>query len=60
MTRRTMTSWIEIADERQFCQTVRYERMPRPEARQRKHLGWPIFGLPTRILDALSRRNARP
>ena len=55
MTHNTMTSWIEIADERHFFEAAMAERMPRVSERQHLRLGSAIFGLPCRIIDALAR-----
>lgn len=58
MTYNTMTGWIEIADERHFVEAAMVERMPRPSERQQLHLGSAIFGLPCRIIDALTHHRA--
>ena len=55
MTRNTMTSWIEIADERQACEAAMYDRLTAaPTERQNLHLGSAILSLPSRIFGALS------
>ncbi len=56
MTHNTMTGWIEIADERQFCESTMAEQMPKPDERQHLHLGSAIFTLPCRIIGALTHR----
>jgi hypothetical protein len=55
---KTMTSWIETADERQFCQAVMFERMPASAEIHHLHLGSRIFSLSSRIAEALSYRRA--
>lgn len=58
MTRKTMTSWIEIADERRFFEDTVVNRMPEPRERQHFHLGSAIFSLPGRIVEAFTHRHS--
>jgi len=54
MTRTTMTSWIEIADERHFIETATSSRVLPVSERQHLHLGTTILSLPSRIFGAFS------
>ena len=54
MTRKTMTDWIEIADERQFRENTMSDEPRQVSERQHLHLGSAIFSLPSRIVEALT------
>ena len=56
MSHNTMTNWIEIADQRRFCQEVLSERSPRLGAGRNRRRTSAIFSLPSRIVDALASR----
>jgi hypothetical protein len=59
MSHNTMTNWIEIADQRRFCQAVLSERPPRLGAGRSPCRTSAIFSLPSRIVDALASRCAQ-
>jgi hypothetical protein len=65
MSHNTMTNWIEIADQRRFCQAVLSERSPQlgagpqpspdlgdfqPTVADRRRAGEPVHGAPPRPL----------
>jgi hypothetical protein len=54
MTRKTMTDWIEIADERQFRENTMADEPRQVSERQHLHLGSAILSLPGRIIRALT------
>jgi hypothetical protein len=53
-----MTNWIEIADQRCFCQAVLSERPPRLAAGRIPCRTSAILSLPSRIVAALASRCA--
>jgi hypothetical protein len=52
-----MTRWIEIADERHFCETAMFDRTTQIVEPPRPHLGTALCRLPSRVLGALSHRS---
>ena len=54
MTRKTMTDWIEIADERRFRENTITDEPREIGERQHLHLGSAILSLPGRIIRALT------
>jgi hypothetical protein len=56
MSHSTMTTWIEIADQRHFCQTALSERPARLALGPNHCRTSAILTLPRRIVDALAGR----
>jgi len=58
MSHNTMTNWIEIADQRRFCQATLSERSSQLGAGPTRRPRSAIFSLPSRIVGALASRCA--